>query len=120
MPERFGGIWPAMLTPTTADGRPALAVCEQLVDLFVRQGLGGIYVVGSTGQWPRVTVEERKAIAECVVKTAARRLPVMIHVGAVATSDAVALARHAASTGADAVSGVGPIYHTNPAHALFD
>ena len=97
MTTRFGGIWPAMLTPTTADGRPALAVCEQLVELFAQQRLGGIYLTGSTGGWPLFTVEERKAIAECVVRAAAGRLPVMVHVGAVATADAVALAEHAAA-----------------------
>lgn len=119
MPPRFGGIWPAMLTPTTADGRPSLAACEQLVDLFARQGLGGIYLNGSTGGWPLFTVAERKAVAECVVRTAAGRLPVMVHVGAAATADAVALAEHAASAGADAVSAVGPIYYPQSPDGVF-
>ena len=120
MKTRFGGIWPAMVTPTTSDGRPALDVCERLVDLFVGQGLGGIYLVGSTGQWPLFSVEERKAIAERVVKAAAGRLPVMVHVGAVTTADAVALAGHAARIGADAVSAVGPIYYAHSPDAVFE
>ncbi len=120
MTPRFGGIWPAMLTPTTADGHPALAVCEQLVDLFAEQRLGGIYLVGSTGQWPLFSVEERKAIAACVVSAAAGRLPVMVHVGAANTADAVALAEHAARVGAAAVSAVGPIYYSHSANAVFD
>src|SRR5262245_33889055 len=105
----FGGVWPAMLTPLTEDGKPAFPVMEQLVDLFARQGLGGIYLTGSTGQWPLLTLDERRAIMSCVVKAAAGRLPVMVHVGAVATADAVALARHAAEIGAAAVSSVAPI-----------
>jgi N-acetylneuraminate lyase len=120
MTTRFGGLWPAMLTPTTADGRPSLPACEQLVDLFARQRLGGIYLVGSTGQWPLYTVEERKAVAECVVRATAGRLPVMVHVGAVTTADAVALAEHAARVGADAVSAVGPIYYPHKADAVFE
>jgi N-acetylneuraminate lyase len=120
MKTRFGGIWPAMLTPVAPDGRPDLAACEQLVDLFIHQKLGGIYLVGSTGGWPLFTVEERKAIAECVVKTAAKHIPVMVHVGAVATSDAVALAEHAAKVGADAVSAVGPIYYASSPDGLFE
>lgn len=114
MPPPFAGIWPAMLTPTRPDGSPALAVCEQLVDLFVRQNLGGIYLVGSTGGWPLFTVAERKTVAATVVKAAAGRIPVMVHVGAVATADAVELAEHAAALGADAVSAVGPIYYKHP------
>ena len=118
MTTRFGGIWPAMLTPTTADGAPSLAACEQLVDLFARQKLGGIYLVGSTGQWPLFTAEERKAIAACVVRAAAGRIPVMVHVGAMTTAEAVALARHAALVGADAVSAVGPVYYPQGAEGV--
>lgn len=120
MTPRFGGLWPAMLTPTTSDGRPALAVCEQLVELFARQRLGGIYLVGSTGQWPLFTVEERKAVAECVVKAAAGKIPVMVHVAATTTADAVSLAEHAARVGAAAVSAVGPIYYPQPADGVFE
>src|SRR6516164_5758426 len=105
MTKTFGGVWPAVLTPF-ADGRPALAVLERLTDLFARQGLGGLYVGGSTGQWPLLTADERRAIAECVVRAAAGRIPVMVHVGAASTAEAVALARHAAQVGADAVSAV--------------
>lgn len=120
MTLRFGGVWPAMLTPTMADGRPALPECERLVNLFARQRLGGIYLVGSTGQWPLFTLDERKAIAERVVSAAAGRLPVMVHVGAATTADAVALAEHAERIGAAAVSAVGPIYYPYSADAVFE
>ena len=59
-------------------------------------------------------------MAACVVKAAAGRIPVMVHVGAVTTEDAVALAKHAASIGADAVSAVGPIYFQHSADAVFE
>ena len=119
MTTRFGGIWPAMLTPIGADGRPDLTACEQLADLFARQGLGGIYLVGSTGQWPLLTVAERKAIADRVVRAAAGRLPVMVHVGAATTAEAVELAEHAAHVGAAAVSAVGPTYSSHSPDAVF-
>jgi len=119
MPPPFAGIWPAMLTPTTPDGKPNLPACERLVDLFARQQLGGIYLVGSTGGWPLFNVAERKQIADVVVKAAAGRIPVMVHVGAVSTADAVGLAEHAAAVGADAVSAVGPIYYKHPAEVAF-
>lgn len=120
MRTRFGGVWPAMLTPLSADGTPSLSACEQLVELFAKQGLGGIYLTGSTGQWPLLTIPERKAIAERVVKAAAGKIPVMVHVGAVSTADAVDLAKHAAKIGADAVSAVGPIYFNHSADAIFE
>ena len=120
MKAGFADIWPAMLTPLTEEGRPALGALEQLTDLFVRQELGGLYLIGSTGQWPLFTLEERCAIAECVVRAAADRIPVMVHIGTVATADAVALARHAERIGAAAVSAVAPIYYPHSAEVVFE
>jgi N-acetylneuraminate lyase len=120
MTTRFGGVWPAMLTPIAPDGRPDLAACERLADLFARQGLGGIYLAGSTGQWPLLTVAERKVIANHVVRAAAGRIPVMVHVGAATTADAVELAGHAAQVGAAAVSAVGPTYYGHPPDSVFE
>lgn len=117
---QFGGVWPAMVTPLTADGKPSFDACEKLVDLFIKQGLGGIYLTGSTGGWPTFTVKERKDVAECVLKAAGGRLPVMVHVAAVTTEDAVDLAKHAARSGAAAVAAVGPIYFNHSLEATFD
>ncbi len=119
-PPRFHGVWPAMLTPLDAAGEPNLAAVEQLVELFVDQGLGGLYILGSTGQWPLLRLKHRRAVAERAVRVAAGRIPIIVHVGAVTTEDAVALARHADSIGADAISSVAPIYFPTTVDATFE
>lgn len=106
-----GRVWPAMFTPLDDDGAVRLDVIDRLVDVFAEQQLGGLYVLGSTGQGILLSVEERSQVAERTVQAAAGRIPVMIHVGAVSTADAVLLAKHAAEVGADAVSSVPPIYY---------
>ncbi len=100
-----------MITPMHDDGRIRPESVPALVEKFVREQAGGIYLLGSTGQGPLLTVEERKTIAEATVAAAAGRLPVMIHVGAIRVEDAVELARHAGEIGADAVSSVVPMYY---------
>jgi N-acetylneuraminate lyase len=120
MTRSYQGVWPALLTPLDEAGRPKLAEVEKLVELFVKQGLGGLYILGSTGQWPLLTLDQRRAVAERVIKTAAGRIPVMVHVGAMATDDAVALAKHAQKIGADAVSAVTPIYYSSSADVVFE
>jgi N-acetylneuraminate lyase len=107
----FRGNWPAMVTPMWDDGRVRLESVAPLVEKFVREGVGGIYLLGSTGQGPLLTVDERKAVAEATVKAARGRIPVMVQVGAIRVEDSVELARHAAEIGADAVSSVVPIYY---------
>src|SRR5690606_14035756 len=44
---------------------------------------------------------------------------VMVHVGCVATEDAIELARHAADAGADAISSVPPFFFPAPTDVLF-
>ncbi len=105
-----GGIWPAVLSAVDTDGNVDLDAMDQLVELFIEQGLGGLYIVGSTGQGPALSMETRKTLCERICKTNANRLPVMVHVGAVSVYDAVELAKHAADCGADAISSVPPIY----------
>jgi N-acetylneuraminate lyase len=120
MTQKYRGLWPAMLTPLDSAGCPALGETEKLVELFVQQKLDGIYLLGSTGQGPLLSVNERQSVAECVVRTAAGRIPVMVHVGAVSTDDSVALAQHASRIGADSISSVGPIYYRAGADAVFE
>ena len=119
MPPIQGGVWPAMLTPVTEAGEPNLEVLDELVEVLVGEGLDGLYVLGSTGQGPSYSVEARKQIAERTLKAAKGRLPVIVHVGCVATQDSVELAQHAASCGADGISSVPPIYYAAGANAVF-
>lgn len=109
-----------MFTPLDENGNPKLTSIEKLVELFVQQGLDGIYLLGSTGQGPLLSVVHRQTIAECVIHAAAGRIPVMVHVGAVTTGDAITLAQHARKIGADAISSVGPIYYRTSASAVFE
>ena len=105
-----GGIWPAVLSAVDTAGTPNMEAMDQLVELFVEQELDGLYLLGSTGQGPALSLETRKAICERVCQTNNHRLPVMVHVGAVSVYDAIELAKHAADCGADAISSVPPIY----------
>jgi N-acetylneuraminate lyase len=109
-----------MVTPLTEAGELNHEAMEQLVELFVSQRLGGVFILGSTGQWPLLDPSERRAVTDRVVRTANGRLPVMVHVGALGTDAAVALARHAAKAGADAVSCVAPIYYPLETDVIFE
>jgi len=119
MPKTFAGLWPALVTPMTAAGSPNLESVQLLVERFVAEGLNGLYVTGSTGQWPLLSVAERKAILEATVEAAAGRLTIMAHVGAMTTPEAVELAKHAAKAGADAISTVAPIYYGYSSDVVF-
>lgn len=107
----FKGLWPALFTPVTEKGICNEPELEKLIELIVAQRLDGIYLLGSTGQGFLYSEAERKHIAELSLRMIDRRVPVMVHVGALSTDESVRLARHAEAHGADAVSSVGPVYY---------
>lgn len=109
--SRLNGLIAATYTPMHADGQLDLAVVGPMVEHLIRQGLGGIYVCGSTGEGMSLTTDERKSVAGAFVRAADGRLPVIIQVGHNSLDDARELARHAADVGADLISATCPSYY---------
>lgn len=109
--KNIGGIIPALITPYDPSGAVNEAGLRKLVARLLDQGVGGFYVGGSTGEAFLLTVDERRRIIEIVVNEVGGRVPVIYHVGSISTAEAVALARHGANVGADAISAIPPFYY---------
>lgn len=108
--QGMDGAYTALFTPFTGDNRVNVETIERMVAYHLEKGLRGFYLTGSTGEGFLLSEAERKLVVETVVKANRGRGKVIVHVGCVATDDAVRLARHAAACGADWVSSVGPVY----------
>ena len=109
--EHFTGIWPALVTPLTGEERVNVAVARRLVDHLIDVGVGGFFVGGTTGEGVLLPLGERRQIAETVVEQANGRVPIIVHIGALAAADAMALAAHAQEIGADGVASLPPFYY---------
>lgn len=107
----FAGVWPALVTPLTAHDRIDVSTTRRLVDHLVEAGIGGLYVCGGTGEGILLPLAERRQMAEAAIEQVNGRVPVIVHVGAAATADAIALAAHAARSGADGVASIPPFYY---------
>ena len=108
---KFTGIWPALVTPLTREGRVNVQATEELVESLVAAGVGGMYVCGGTGEGVLLASAVRCEMAEVAIEAVAGRVPVMVHVGAISTEASVELAQHANLAGADAISAVPPFYY---------
>jgi 4-hydroxy-tetrahydrodipicolinate synthase len=107
----FRGTYTVLVTPFTADGSAVdHAALARLVDYQVREGVRGLIPLGSTGEFLSVSREERAAIVDTVVKTAAGRVPVLVGTGAEDTREVVAISKEAESQGADGVMIIPPFY----------
>jgi len=115
------GALAAAVTPL-CDGGESLdeAAFGPYVDFLAAGGLDGILALGTTGEGILLRLDERRRALELFVEAAAGRLQVAAHCGAQSTRDTVALAAHAAESGAAAVAVIGPPYFALDEHALLD
>src|SRR5262249_5863468 len=104
------GILAALVTPFTADDQVDEPATRRLVESLIEAGVHGLIPTGSTGEFPTLTLHERKRVVEVVVEAARGRGPAMPHTPAIATRDVLALSRQAEGTGAAGVMIVPPYY----------
>lgn len=107
--SRFKGIYPAVITPFDADGRVAETALRRYLEHLVPQ-VDGLWLCGSYGSGPIMTVDQRKRIAEISVEVVQKRIPLIMHIGCPDTASSIELARHSESVGMDAVAAVTPFY----------
>lgn len=108
--QKLEGLIAAPFTPMTADGALNMSAVKPYADLLVASGVKGVFICGTTGESASLTTDERKAVAEAWVAAAAGRLKVIVHVGSNCAADAIALARHAEQSGADAIGAMAPYF----------
>lgn len=104
----LAGVLPVVQTPFHADETIDFATLESEIDWLFERGANGV-VVAMVSEILRLSTVERQAMAEHVCHCARKRGPVVISVGAESSRVTVALARHAAQSGTDAVMAIPPI-----------
>ena len=108
---KVGGLFTALLTPFDSKGRVDLEALARLVRFQAHAGADGLYVCGTTGLGPLLSLPERKSIAETVSNELSGTLPMVVQVGCADTASAVDLAAHAEGLGAEAVASLTPYYY---------
>jgi len=120
VPLVLTGVMQSPVTPLKADFSPDLETFERLLDFHVRTGATAISWPHHKGESLNLTIAERKRFAEVAVRTVAGRVPVSIHVSALAVEDSIDLARHAQAIGADAIIAITPYFWNPSPEAIHD
>lgn len=115
---RLDLLMAAIVTPMREDESVNLDALGALVDAHLARGVEGIYCGGSSGEGLLLDTRERIDIVRTAVEAAAGRAPVVAHIGALSTREAIVLARAAEADGAVAVSMIPPIYYSHSAAAI--
>jgi N-acetylneuraminate lyase len=104
------GVVPALITPfNDSDHGVNYDALPVLIEHFLKAEVGGFFINGSSAEFKTLSLEEREAVAEVVVREVAGRVPVIVHVGANSLDDAIRLAQHAETIGAPAIGTLPPL-----------
>ena len=107
---RLKGVIPPMITPFKENGELDEYNLQKLVE-YLSGKVDGLFICGSYGCGPLMSLEERKRVAEIVKKYASPETMVVVHTGTTNARDTIELSLHARDIGCDAASAVGPYYY---------
>jgi 4-hydroxy-tetrahydrodipicolinate synthase len=114
----FRGTFTALVTPFR-DGNIDVSAFEKLIEAQIAAGVTGIVAIGTTGESPTLSHEEREQLIRLAVATAKKRCLVLAGTGSNATQHAVADTRKAEKLGIDGALLVAPYYNKPSQEGLF-
>ena len=114
----FRGTFTALVTPFR-DGAIDTSAFEKLIEAQIAAGITGIVAVGTTGESPTVSPEEREQLIRLSVTTANKRCQVLAGTGSNATHHAVRDTKTAEKLGVDGALLVAPYYNKPSQEGLF-
>jgi len=103
------GIYPALLTPFTANDEIDYSMFQKNLDAQLAAGVNGIIIGGSLGEASTLTKEEKSEFLIYCVKAVNGQVPVIINVAEQSTKVAVEMAIEAEKLGADGLMLLPPL-----------
>ncbi|MBI2985550.1 MAG: dihydrodipicolinate synthase family protein [Deltaproteobacteria bacterium] len=116
---KLEGILIPMPTAFREDGGIDENGVDALVDFYLAAGVQGFFALGTHGQGMVMEIEERKRVAERIVRRVRGKAPIVLHVGTANTYSSIELAKHGAGLEVDALALVPPYYYPHNDYEVF-
>ena len=114
----FKGTFTAIVTPFRGDDLD-MAALEKLLEGQVAAGVAGVVAVGTTGESPTLTHEERETVIRKCVEFSKGKCAVLAGTGSYSTRDAIEATKRAEQLGVDGALVVSPYYNKPSQEGLF-
>ena len=114
----FRGTYTALVTPFR-DGAIDVAAFERLIEGQISAGINGVVPVGTTGESPTLSGDEREQVIRLAVEIANGRCQVLAGTGSYSTQQAIAATVAAETIGVDGALIVAPYYNKPSQEGLF-
>ncbi|GLB61503.1 dihydrodipicolinate synthase family protein [Cytobacillus sp. NCCP-133] len=106
----FQGIIPPVVTLFDEAGNLDLELNRRYLDKLISHNIHGVLLMGSSGEFSSLSIEERKLYVREMIKHIHGRVKVMVGVGHTALKEVLELTSYAEELGADGVLAVSPYY----------
>jgi 4-hydroxy-tetrahydrodipicolinate synthase len=117
--EWFKGIFPALVTPFTADDQVDEPTYRELIR-FVLPHVDGVVPCGTTGEFSSMTMEEKRRAIEICIDEVNGQVPVLAGTGCQSTIETVELTHWAKDAGATGALVVAPYFLKPAFNEVFD
>lgn len=108
--DKIKGFISAPFTPLNDDRSVNLDIIQDYADFYVRNGVDGAFICGTSGEGFLLSLDERKHIAEKWVDSCPDDFKPIIHVGGPGVNDCKVLAKHATEIGAYGIGTIAPVF----------
>ena len=108
---KLTGIFTPNLVPLDDRGEINEDELRRYVDWLIERGVHGLYPNGSTGEFTRFTIEERRRIIEIVADQTRGRVPILAGAAEANVKETLRACEHYHSLGVRAVAIVAPFYY---------
>jgi len=114
------GYIPAIPTPFTVDDNLDLQGLDRLLQWLLDEGMHGIIVGGTVGEWFTITMQERQALLAAVGRKLKGRIPLIAGCNAYTAQEVVVNAELAAQSGFDGILVTPPPYMVPTEREILD
>ncbi|MFM9194349.1 MAG: dihydrodipicolinate synthase family protein [Planctomycetia bacterium] len=115
----ISGILAPHMVPLDERGEIAEPELRRHVSWLIDRGIHGLYPNGSTGEFLRFTVEERRRIVQIVCDTAGGRVPVVAGAAEANVAETIKACEQCLEAGARAVAVVSPFYYRLSSESVY-
>lgn len=109
--SKFEGVYPAMVTPLNKNLEIDENGLRYEVDFLIGSHVHGLVALGSSGEFPYLTVDEKKRVIDIVVEQTNGQVPVIVCTSSIGTDEVILLSRYAQERGADGIMINLPLYY---------
>jgi 4-hydroxy-tetrahydrodipicolinate synthase len=117
--EQLKGTGVAVITPFTIENQVDYPALGKLLDFLISNGVDYIVTMGTTGETPVLSKEEKKSIIEFTYKHINGRVPVVVGVGGNCTQDVIDDLNYFPLENAVAVLSASPYYNKPSQEGIF-